>query len=116
MQGNVGLGKAIAHFTQKGYVISIPLNDSQDYDLIVEYEGNLHKVQVKTVYAKSTSGFYRVELRTRTSRGTDKNFGDSNSEFLFILTDCGDSYLIPVAEIVAKTALTLNADCHKYKV
>lgn len=34
--GNSSLGIAIAYFTNKNYTVSIPLNDTQDYDLIVE--------------------------------------------------------------------------------
>ena len=32
-KGNSGLGMAIAYFTTSGYIVSIPLNDTQDYDL-----------------------------------------------------------------------------------
>lgn len=34
--GNSGLGIAIAYFSTHAYTVSIPLNDTQDYDLIVE--------------------------------------------------------------------------------
>lgn len=37
-KGNSGLGVAIAYFSTNGYTVSIPLNDTQDYDLIVEKE------------------------------------------------------------------------------
>jgi len=47
-QGDAGVGQAIAYFTKLGYIVSIPLTDSQDYDLIVEIEDELKKVQVKT--------------------------------------------------------------------
>lgn len=48
-QGDYGLGSAISYFTSQGYNISIPLTDSQDYDLVVEdTAGFLKKVQVKT--------------------------------------------------------------------
>ena len=33
-KGNSGLGMAIAYFTTNGYVVSIPLNDTQDYDFL----------------------------------------------------------------------------------
>ena len=33
---NAGLGVSIAYFSSNGYVVSIPLNDTQDYDLIIE--------------------------------------------------------------------------------
>ena len=41
-KGNCGLGMEIAYFSTNDYVVSIPLNDTQDYDLIVEKNGILH--------------------------------------------------------------------------
>ena len=35
-KGNTALGIAIAYFSINGYTVSIPLNDTQDYDLIAE--------------------------------------------------------------------------------
>lgn len=35
-KGNSGLGMAIAYFSTRGYTVSIPLNDTQDYDLVIE--------------------------------------------------------------------------------
>jgi len=35
-KGNSGLAMSIAYFTTNGYTVSIPLNDTQDYDLIIE--------------------------------------------------------------------------------
>ena len=34
-KGNTGLGVAIAYYSSNGYIVSIPLNDTQVYDLIV---------------------------------------------------------------------------------
>lgn len=34
-KGNTGLGMAIAYYTSKGYTVSIPLNDTQDYEIKV---------------------------------------------------------------------------------
>lgn len=47
-QGDAGLGQAIAYFTGKGYEVALPLTDSADWDLIVEIDGILKRVQVKT--------------------------------------------------------------------
>lgn len=33
-KGISGLGIAIAYFSTNGYTVSIPLNDTQDYDLV----------------------------------------------------------------------------------
>ena len=35
-KGNSSLGIAIAYYASNGYIVSIPLNDTQDYNLIVE--------------------------------------------------------------------------------
>lgn len=42
-KGNTGLGIAIAYYDSNGYTVSIPLNDTQDYDLIVDKDNNLKK-------------------------------------------------------------------------
>ena len=52
-KGNSGLGMAIAYFSTNGYVVSIPLNDTQDYDLIIEKDGKLKTVQVKSTGCKT---------------------------------------------------------------
>lgn len=51
-KGNTGLGVAIAYYSSNGYIVSIPLNDTQDYDLIVEKENILKRVQVKATSCK----------------------------------------------------------------
>ena len=42
-QGNLGLGIAIAYYTSRCIPISIPLNDTQGYDLIID-NGGLKRV------------------------------------------------------------------------
>ena len=46
-KGNTGLGIAIAYYSANGYTVSIPLNDTQDYDFIVDKDNILKKIQVK---------------------------------------------------------------------
>ena len=52
-KGNTGLGIAIAYYSANGYTVSIPLNDTQDYDLIVDKDNILKKVQVKATSCKT---------------------------------------------------------------
>lgn len=117
-QGDIGMGYAIAYFSKMGYTISIPITDSQDYDLIVD-NGTLLKVQVKTTKFKDDSGVYQVALRTCGGNRSGQNFKkfDSNSsDLLFILTDSGDMFLIPKDEIKNLTAINLGLKYNKYKV
>ena len=60
-KGRAGMSLAIAYFGANGYTVSIPLNDTQDYDLIVDKDNILLKVQVKFTGTKEC-GKYRVKL------------------------------------------------------
>ena len=42
-KGRAGLSAAIAYFGMNGYNVSIPLNDTQDYDLVVEKDNIFQK-------------------------------------------------------------------------
>lgn len=52
-KGNSSLGMAIAYFATNGYVVSIPLNDTQDYDLVIEKDNNYYGIQVKATACKT---------------------------------------------------------------
>ena len=67
-KGNTGLGIAIAYYSANGYTVSIPLNDTQDYDLIVDKDNILKKIQVKatsckTKYNRIRECFYRFSRK-----------------------------------------------------
>ena len=37
--GRIGLSMAINYFTCQGYTVSLPMNDTQWYDLVIEKDG-----------------------------------------------------------------------------
>ena len=45
-------------FTKEQYTVNIPLNDTQWYDLIVEKDSKLSRVQVKATSCKTKYGVY----------------------------------------------------------
>ena len=121
-QGNIGLGSAIQYFSQKLYTISLPLNDSQDYDLVVEdRDGTLKKVQVKTSTQLNEYGTYSVNLRVlggnSKSNYVHKKANEVIYDWLFILCDNGDRYLIP-KDIIKdlKSTITVGKLYQEYKV
>lgn len=119
-QGSVGLAYAIAAYTKLGFIVSVPLNDNQSYDLVVEQDGFLQRVQVKTTrQIKKDSKFYTVELkRTRSNKTANNcyNFDPDDAERLFILTEQGIQYDIPCVDITTTTSLTLTDKWDKYKL
>ena len=107
------LGIAIAYFTTNGYVVSIPLNDTQDYDLVIEKDGILKTVQVKSTNCKTKYGNYQVALKScgGTKGRTYKTLIDTKIDFLFVLNEKSEMYLIPKNKIFNKSTLNL---CDKY--
>jgi len=118
-QGDVGLGQAIAWFVSNNYTVSVPLTDSQDYDLLVDKDGKIQRVQVKTTSYKRNDN-YSVQLSVkggnRSGAGRIKKFDKNKVELVFVLTDTGDKYLIPSGDINVLNHFTLTQERACFKV
>jgi len=116
--GNSSLGIAISYFTCNDYVVSIPLNDTQDYDLIVEKNNKLFKVQVKGTSFKTKYNIYQVALKScgGTKGKIYKTVTKTNVDLLFVVTKNRDMYLIPINVLSNVYTLNLGKDFDKYKV
>jgi hypothetical protein len=111
VQGNIGLTVAMIYFASKGCIISLPLNDIQDYDLVADFDNEgLKKVQVKTTRCKER-GKYKVVLRS-----AKKGFEHNKSDYLFIVDGDGVRYLIPRNEVKASSGIVLGNNYTKYIV
>lgn len=117
-KGNSGIGLAIAYFTTNGYIVSIPLNDTQDYDLIVDKNNILKRVQVKSTGCKTKYGNYQVALKScgGTKGKTYKTIIEIEVELIFIVTESKRMYLIPKKIIKNKATLNLCSKYSQYQV
>jgi hypothetical protein len=120
LQGEIGLGAAIAWFAAEGYAVAIPLCDNQPYDLVVHDPETdaLLRVQVKTSTGKNAAGTYVVRLFTaggNQSFHTRKPFDNAASDLLFVLTDDREVYVIPCREIPNRNAIALGRKWERYK-
>ncbi len=59
--GDIGEAIVIAEAIKKGYTVSIPFGDNKKYDLIIERNGKLEKIQVK--YHSGNGKFIIVDYR-----------------------------------------------------
>ena len=113
-QGVIGLGAAIAYFTRNDFVVCVPLTDTQKYDLIVEKDDILERIQVKTTRFSRDEGYWSVQLRTmggNRSNGKTQSFvNEGKADGLFILCEDGSEYLIPIRDIKAKFELILGGE------
>jgi hypothetical protein len=116
-QGNIGLSKAIYELQILGYRISIPFTENQNYDLIVDKNDILYRVQVRTTKQKSPYGIFKVGLRTlggNQSFNTIKKRKKGDYDLLYVLTDNNISYLIPDNDFDCENNLSLNENMSKY--
>ena len=121
LQGNIGLGKAIEYFTSKCIPISLPLNDTQPYDLIADFNGSLQRIQVKTTRYTETQGkSYAVQLRNcggnRTGKARAVPFDNTSCDYLFVYTAANKMYLIPSKNIDATNSITVGIKYTEYEV
>lgn len=112
-KGNIGLGEAINYFCKNNYTVSIPLNDTQKYDLVVERKNKLYTVQVKYTTYKDKNK-YQVSLRScgGTNGSVYSRIIDTKVDYLFVVTKDNDQYFIPIKNITSKSTINL---CNKYK-
>lgn len=78
--------------TRKGYIVSEPLNHSNEYDLIID-TGKLHRIQVKRAYEVNNHGTKVLCVETR--RILVKHSGKKGS-IASSYSDNGYDYLIAV--------------------
>ena len=115
-KGRAGLSVAIGYFGTHGYTVSIPLNDTQDYDLLVD-NGNIYRISVKATGQRTPYGVSVVSLRNM--GGTKgKVYGrerDKKIDYVFVLNEKQEMWLIP-KEVLTTTALSLGKNYEQYKL
>ena len=97
--GRIGLSMAINYFTIQGYTVSLPLNDTQWYDMVVEKDKKFYTVQCKatmtqddTIVLKSCGG----------TKGTayDNVVNHPELDYIFAVNKNLECWLIPVSAII----------------
>lgn len=109
-KGNAGLSLAIGYYGSKGYTVSLPLNDTQDYDLIVDKDNKLYKVQVKCTSVVNKYGIYKASLRScgGTNGGIYKFVKDTDIDLLFVVCTNGNMFEIPKEELTSAYEVPLS--------
>lgn len=115
-KGNSGLGIAIAHFMTNGQTVSIPVNDTQDYDIIVD-DGKLNKVQVKATAQRSEYNITKVELRSTggTNGGVYKRASDTDIDYVFVVNELQEKWLLPKS-VITNNSMHLGSKYAEYRV
>ena len=115
-KGRAGLAAAIGYFGKRGYTVSIPLNDTQDYDLIID-NGTLYRISCKATGQRSKYGVSVVSVRnTGGTKGTV--YGrerDKNIDYVFVLNEAEEMWLLP-KEVLTTNSIHLGEQYNQYKL
>jgi len=95
-KGRIGLILAIEYFGLNGYTISMPLNDTQWYDMIVEKDNHFYTVQCK--FTDSKDGTIPFRSLGGTNGKCYDNVLNHPLDYLFC-SNIEHSYLIPMEDI-----------------
>lgn len=117
------LGIAIRWFLLRGYMVSLPV-DPTHYDLVVESDSGLKRVQVKTTTFKDRTS-WRVNIgRVAYDGAASVNSGGKRRkvsytadqiDLFFILTADGETYLVPQEAVPEVKTISLSNKYAKYK-
>lgn len=119
-QGDVGVGVAIAHYISMGYTVCYPLTDAARYDLVVDKEGILFRVQVKTSNSIKSSGVCEVQLRTtggnQSWKGKITKLSPLECDLVFICVRSGSNYEFPVTVLEGMSTVSVGNKYDEYKL
>lgn len=90
-KGDIAVSQAIVRFTKMGYDVALPLTESAPYDLIVDINKGLKRIQVRYSSMKDV-GLRRIHSNSKgyVVKKTKPNAYD----WLYILKNTGEEYLI----------------------
>ena len=116
-KGRAGLSLAIGYFGSHGYTVSIPLNDTQDYDLVVDFNGKLCKISVKatgqrTAYGTSICGLRNLGGTNGSLYGREC---EKDIDYVFVVNEYKEMWLLP-KEVLPRNSICLGKACDKYKL
>ncbi len=107
--GRIGLSMAINYFTIQGYTVSLPINDTQWYDLVIEKDGKFETVQCKATQTENKTIDFRSTGGTNGSV-YDNLLNHSELDWLFCVDKEFNMWLIPIKDITTTKQLTLRTE------
>ncbi|OGK16023.1 hypothetical protein A2774_01650 [Candidatus Roizmanbacteria bacterium RIFCSPHIGHO2_01_FULL_39_12c] len=118
--GDVAVAQAINYFVSQGYEVCLPIGDKRHYDIVIEKNGKLKKVQVKFAGLYKNKNQCKVGLRItggNQSYSYAKKYSDNAFESLFVYTERGERYFLPWDKVDCRNELTIETDKYKkYRV
>ncbi|SFL22708.1 PD-(D/E)XK endonuclease [Halogranum rubrum] len=90
---------ALAELVSRGLSVSIPFGDNDPYDLVVDVDGGLFRLQCKTGWIEESC--IRFKTASKTTRDGDVSYvgyDDRIEAFVVVCPDAESLYWVPVEE------------------
>ena len=97
--GRIGLSMAVNYFTVQGYTVSLPLNDTQWYDMVIEKDKHFYTVQCKATMTEDNSICLRSYGGTN-GKVYDNIINHPELDYVFAVNKDFECWLIPVSAII----------------
>ena len=120
VQGDIGMAEAIRYYTRAGHIVSIPNTEATRYDLIVDRDGTLSRVQCKTSTQKGRYGIFHVGLATnggnRSGKNSRKKISENETDEVFVWTSDDRIWCIPSSIVSGMNQINLGKKYAEYEV
>lgn len=107
-KGNITELECLLSFVKEGYKVSIPYGEDCRYDLVVDINNKLYRVQCKTSHALTNpeDGFkFKSQSVVITTHGTKQSrYSEAEIDFFATVYE-GQCYLVPVTECASEKTL-----------
>ncbi len=108
-QGAIGVGRAIAYYSSRGYAVFVTISDVSRFDFVVDTGERLLRVEVKTT--RQASGL--IDLRThggnRSWSGVVKRLSETDCDIVFVVNVAtGSEREYPVSALEGMSTITVR--------
>ena len=90
-----------------GFAVSKPYGDSEAYDLVIEENGKLLRIQVKSAFTTSRWGYSVAVARNRSGRRAERYSAEEIDFIVAYIVPHDAWYIVPVAEIAGLVHIRL---------
>ena len=105
-KGDIAVSQAIARFTKMGYDVALPFTESASYDLIVDTNEGLKRVQVRYSSVKEVA---LRRIHSNSKGYVVKKTKPNAYDWLYIFKSTGEEYLIKKC-LANRNAITPTAN------
>ena len=113
-KGNIGEAIMLAEFIKRGIQVSIPFGDNARYDLIIDLNGKLYKVQVKycneRISVNNSVACPCSSSYNHTTNKVKKRYIDDIDFICFYLAEWNEKLILPIEKIANQLTITFRKD------